>query len=36
MSMDTGHGQGTPLRTRVEEDADTYAFPMSQLGMEAR
>jgi prolyl oligopeptidase len=36
MSMDTGHGQGTPLRTRVEEDADTYAFLMSQLGMEAR
>ena len=36
MSMDTGHGQGTPLRTRVEEDADIYAFLMSQLGMEAR
>ncbi|MEO7812767.1 MAG: prolyl oligopeptidase family serine peptidase [Usitatibacter sp.] len=36
MSMDTGHGQGTPLKTRVEEDADTYAFLMSQLGMEAR
>jgi prolyl oligopeptidase len=36
MSMDTGHGQGTPLKTRVEEDADAYAFLMSQLGMQAR
>ena len=36
MSMDTGHGQGTPLKTRVEEDADIYAFLMAQLGMEAR
>ena len=33
MSMDTGHGQGTPLRTRVEEEADIYAFLMAQLGM---
>ena len=33
MSMDTGHGQGTPLKTRVEEEADTYSFLMSQLGM---
>jgi prolyl oligopeptidase len=33
MSMDTGHGQGTPLKTRIEEEADTYAFLMSQLGM---
>jgi prolyl oligopeptidase len=33
MSMDTGHGQGTPLKTRIEEDADTYAFLMGQLGM---
>jgi prolyl oligopeptidase len=33
MSMDTGHGMGTPLRTRVEEDADVYAFLMAQLGM---
>lgn len=36
MSMDTGHGQGTPLKTRVEQDADTYAFLMEQLGMQAR
>ena len=36
ISMDTGHGQGTPLSTRVEEDADTYAFLMEQLGMTAR
>ena len=33
MSMDTGHGQGTPLKTRVEEQADEYAFLMAQLGM---
>jgi prolyl oligopeptidase len=33
ISMDTGHGQGTPLKTRVEEEADTYAFLMAQLGM---
>ncbi|MBV9189704.1 MAG: S9 family peptidase [Betaproteobacteria bacterium] len=33
MSMDTGHGQGTPLKTRVEEESDTYAFLMAQLGM---
>src|SRR4051812_8385026 len=33
MSMDTGHGQGTPLKTRVEEEADTYSFLMAQLGM---
>jgi prolyl oligopeptidase len=33
ISMDTGHGMGTPLKTRVEEEADTYAFLMAQLGM---
>ena len=33
ISMDTGHGMGTALNTRVEEYADTYAFLMSQLGM---
>jgi prolyl oligopeptidase len=33
ISMDTGHGQGTSLAKRVEEDADRYAFLMSQLGM---
>jgi prolyl oligopeptidase len=33
ISMDTGHGQGTALATRVEELADTYTFLMSQLGM---
>jgi prolyl oligopeptidase len=32
-SSDTGHGMGTPLRTRIEEEADTYAFLMAQLGM---
>ncbi len=33
ISMDTGHGAGTPLNRRVEQDADTYAFLMEQLGM---
>ena len=33
ISMDTGHGAGTPLNRRVEQDADTYAFLMAQLGM---
>jgi prolyl oligopeptidase len=28
-----GHGIGTALSTRVEEDADTYAFLVDQLGM---
>lgn len=33
MSMDTGHGQGTPLHRRVEQDADTFALLMNELGM---
>jgi prolyl oligopeptidase len=33
ISMNTGHGMGTSANTRVEEDADTYAFLMGQLGM---
>ena len=33
ISMDTGHGQGTALSTQVEEDADRFAFLMSELGM---
>jgi len=33
IGMDTGHGVGTPLATRVEELADVYAFLMAQLGM---
>ena len=36
ISMDTGHGMGTSMNTRVEEDADNYAFLMEQLGMTAR
>ena len=28
-----GHGIGTPLSTRIEEAADTYAFLVDQLGM---
>jgi prolyl oligopeptidase len=34
VSMGTGHGMGTSLEKRVEEDADIYAFLMSQLGMQ--
>ncbi len=34
ISADTGHGIGTALNTRVEEDADKYAFMMDALGME--
>ena len=33
ISMDTGHGQGTALATQIEEDADRFAFLMSELGM---
>jgi prolyl oligopeptidase len=33
ISMDTGHGIGTGLDKRVEQDADGLAFLMSQLGM---
>jgi prolyl oligopeptidase len=36
IGMDTGHGIGTSLSTRVEEAADIYAFLMHQLGMQAR
>jgi prolyl oligopeptidase len=28
-----GHGIGTPLSTRIEEQADTYSFLVDQLGM---
>ncbi len=33
INPDTGHGRGTSMATRVEQDADTYAFLMNQLGM---
>src|SRR5262245_58682015 len=29
-----GHGAGTPLSTRIQEDADIYAFLVDQLGIE--
>lgn len=32
-SADVGHGMGTPLNAEIEEDADIYAFLMSELGM---
>jgi prolyl oligopeptidase len=35
VSADTGHGIGTGLEKRIEENADVYAFLMSQLGMAA-
>jgi len=28
-----GHGIGTALSTRIEEEADAYAFLVEQLGM---
>ena len=28
-----GHGIGTALATRIEEEADVYAFLVDQLGM---
>jgi prolyl oligopeptidase len=34
VSMDTGHGMGTSLEKRVDENADMMAFLMSQLGMQ--
>ncbi len=33
VSADTGHGIGTGLEKRIEENADVYALLMSQLGM---
>jgi prolyl oligopeptidase len=33
VSADTGHGIGTGLEKRIEENADVYAFLMSQLGL---
>ena len=33
ISADTGHGIGTGLATRVEEQSDVYAFLMTELGM---
>ena len=32
-SGDTGHGMGTALDARIEENVDIYAFLMSELGM---
>ncbi len=30
----TGHGMGTPLDERIDEEADSFAFLMKELGME--
>jgi prolyl oligopeptidase len=35
-SFDTGHGQGTPLAERVAQEADVFAFLVSQLEMDER
>ena len=32
-SDDVGHGMGSPLNARIEEDTDSFAFLMSELGM---
>jgi len=32
-SSGTGHGIGTALNERIEEDADAFAFLFDQLGM---
>ncbi len=32
-SANTGHGMGTPLNARIEEQTDTYAFLFNELGM---
>ena len=29
-----GHGMGTALATRIEEEADVYAFLVGELGMQ--
>jgi prolyl oligopeptidase len=33
-SDDTGHGGGTPLNTRIDEQTDMYAFLFNELGVE--
>jgi prolyl oligopeptidase len=30
---ETGHGMGTPLAARIEEDVDVYSFVFNELGM---
>jgi prolyl oligopeptidase len=36
IDMNAGHGIGTALSTRIEQDADWMAFLMNELGMTAR
>jgi prolyl oligopeptidase len=36
IEMNAGHGFGTALSTRIEQDADWMAFLMNELGMTAR
>ncbi len=33
-SSDTGHGGGTPLKERIAQWTDVYAFLFDQLGVE--
>lgn len=35
VSVDTGHGMGTPLQKKVAELADTWAFIAAELGVDA-
>src|SRR5262245_63689623 len=35
-SGDTGHGMGTSLSRKIEEDADVFAFLVDELGLKAR
>ena len=30
---ETGHGMGTPLAARIEEEVDVYSFVFNELGM---
>ncbi|HET6264547.1 MAG TPA: prolyl oligopeptidase family serine peptidase [Usitatibacter sp.] len=36
IDMDSGHGRGTALATKIEQDADWMAFLMNELGMTAK
>ena len=35
-SGETGHGMGTPLSTRIEEEVDAYSFLFDELGVKYR
>nr|WP_225937139.1 prolyl oligopeptidase family serine peptidase [Myxococcus sp. RHSTA-1-4] len=35
-NAETGHGAGTPLNARIEEEVDVYSFVFNELGMKYR